>query len=295
MNDYKDYYGILGLEPNASERKIEAAYQKITKSIGKEMTECRRIGDEQAEVRHWNLHKKAEEIRKAYSLLSNPAVRRDYKEMGCISLEKHGYFINRDGNVIHITEAQSTANLGAVSRVVLGGMLGGTDTNFGINATDAIDAQGLDCFTTLKLTKSELQLGAEKQVLYNQNVYCSACGGKGHEGNEAPAVCTECNGKGYITRTVRKFLFYRSKSHACEKCNGTGKLFQNLCPQCKGVCKIKTESSTMVKVPPGSIYGEITKIQNQGNEGNHGCFGDLYVQFVKVTNIHNPHTTQWRV
>ncbi len=71
MRDYKDYYAILGVPRNATEKEIKAAYRKLARQYHPDVNP----GDKQAEERF-------KEINEAYQVLSDPEKRAAYDRYG---------------------------------------------------------------------------------------------------------------------------------------------------------------------------------------------------------------------
>src|SRR6266480_4850436 len=68
--DYKDYYKILGVDKNASQKDIQKAYRKLARKFHPDINP----GDEAAE-------EKFKEINEANEVLSDPEKRRQHDEL----------------------------------------------------------------------------------------------------------------------------------------------------------------------------------------------------------------------
>ena len=69
--DYKDYYQVLGIAKNASEKEIKQAFRKLARKHHPDVNP----GDRGAES-------KFKEINEAHEVLSDPEKRRKYDQLG---------------------------------------------------------------------------------------------------------------------------------------------------------------------------------------------------------------------
>lgn len=106
MNEYKNYYTVLGLKKNAYGAEIEKAYKRLIKNIQAQTKQCnprRCPGDKTARAHYSDLRKVEMEIQQAYELLKHSAVRRDYQELGYIPLYKHGFIKLKNDYIQHVS------------------------------------------------------------------------------------------------------------------------------------------------------------------------------------------------
>ena len=69
--EFKDYYQILGVEPDAEAKEIKAAYRRLARKFHPDVNK----GDKQAEERF-------KEAAEAYAVLSDPDKRAQYDALG---------------------------------------------------------------------------------------------------------------------------------------------------------------------------------------------------------------------
>src|SRR5215211_4250862 len=68
---YKDYYSILGVKHNASEKEIKSAFRKLARKLHPDLNP----NDKEAEARF-------KEVSEAYEVLSDPEKRKKYDQFG---------------------------------------------------------------------------------------------------------------------------------------------------------------------------------------------------------------------
>jgi len=178
----KDYYQILGVSRNASEKEIKQAYRRLARKHHPDLNP----GDKSAEA-------KFKEINAAYEVLSNPEKRKKYDQFG----EQWEY-------------AEQFAKSGGQERVRWDFGKGGTTFEYGdlsgfgdIFSSLFGDSgkgsrmrgprRGQDIESTIEVSLEEAYHGSKRVIQLQTEEPCTACGGTGRVGNR---VCTMCNGAG---------------------------------------------------------------------------------------------------
>jgi len=178
----KDYYQILGVSRNASEKEIKQAYRRLARKHHPDLNP----GDKSAEARF-------KEINAAYEVLSNPEKRKKYDKFG----EQWEY-------------AEQFAKSGGQERVRWDFGRGGTTFEYGdlsgfgdIFSSLFGDSgkgsrmrgprRGQDIESPIEVSLEEAYHGSKRVIQLQTEEPCTACGGTGRVGNR---VCTMCNGAG---------------------------------------------------------------------------------------------------
>jgi len=248
---YKDYYKVLGVDKNATEKEIKKAYRKLARQCHPDVCP----GDKQAEERFKG-------INEAYEVLGDQEKRQKYDQFGAdwqqwqqTGGQPGGFDWNR----------WSTGQPGGGFRVEYADLGGGGFSDFfemlfGAHAgmggaggrSDAWQQmrrrpqRGQDVEHKLEITLQEAYTGT-KRILQMQGADpCPACGGTGLSGNHAAPgqrqPCRACGGTGVTQRTKR----------------------------------------IEVTIPPGVDTGSRVRVAGQGTPGSAGGVqGDLYL-LVKV-------------
>jgi len=179
----KDYYQILGVDKNASEKEIKQAYRRLARKHHPDLNP----NDKSAEARF-------KEINAAYEVLSNPEKRKKYDQFG----EQWEY-------------AEQFAKAGGQQRVRWDFGKGGTAFEYsdvgdfgdifsslfgdsGIGSRMRRGPQrGQDIESSIEVTLEEAYHGSTRVIQLQTEEPCTACGGTGKVGNR---VCTICSGAG---------------------------------------------------------------------------------------------------
>jgi DnaJ-class molecular chaperone len=179
----KDYYQILGVNRDASEKEIKQAYRRLARKYHPDINP----GDKSAEA-------KFKEINAAHEVLSNPEKRKKYDQFGdqweyANQFAKSGgqervrWDFDRGGTGFEYGDPGSFGD-------ILSSLFG--DSGMG-SRTGRGPRRGQDVESPIEVTLEEAYHGSTRLMQLQTQEPCTACGGTGAVGNR---VCTMCNGTG---------------------------------------------------------------------------------------------------
>lgn len=179
----KDYYQILGVSRNASEKEIKQAYRRLARKHHPDVNP----GDKSAEA-------KFKEINGAYEVLSNPEKRKKYDQFGdqweyAEQFAKGGgqervrWDFGKGGTTF---EYGDVGDFGDVFSSLFGDAGIGSRTRRG-------PQRGQDIESSIEVSLEEAYHGSKRVIQLQGEEPCAACGGTGKVGNR---VCTICSGAG---------------------------------------------------------------------------------------------------
>ena len=272
----KDYYKILGVNPNASEEEVKKAYRHLAHKYHPDKAS----GDE----------KKFKEINEAYQVLSDKSKRAQYDRFG------------------QIFSAGGGPAYGGEGRGPFGFSQGGPGTdfdfNFGFdtpffdenfsNLNDFFEAffeglgvkkkrrtyqRGSDIELNLSISLEEAFFGKRKEVTLETFISCQSCSGRGFDEKSGLDTCSTCDGQGEIKESQNTFFGKFVQVKPCPKCFGAGQIPRKICSICSGTGKVKSKKRLMVDIRPGIIEGQFIKISGGGEAGLRGApAGDVYLR-----------------
>ena len=178
----KDYYQILGVSRNASEKEIKQAYRRLARKHHPDLNP----GDKSAEA-------KFKEINAAYEVLSNPEKRKKYDQFG-EQWEYAEQFAKSGGQERarwDFGKGGTTFEYGDLSD--FGGIFSSLFGDSGKGSRMRGPRRGQDIESTIEVTLEEAYHGSKRVIHLQTEEPCTACGGTGRVGNR---VCTMCNGAG---------------------------------------------------------------------------------------------------
>ncbi len=245
---FQDYYEILGVDRNASEKEIKSAYRKLARKW------------------HPDLHppgekEKAEEqfkkINEAYEVLKDPEKRKQYDQLG--SNWKQG----QDFSGFQ----QGRPDMGGVRFYSSGDFSGG--------GFEDIFEGGFSDFFRMFFGEGAAAGGGGRGGRSGFTGQGSRQRGqvRGEDVESEIELSLEEAFQG-VTRSIRV-----SGSAVCANCGGTGTAGQGFCAQCGGTGATPEEKTLEVRVPAGVKEGSRIRLKGQGGAGlGQGQKGDLYLK-----------------
>jgi molecular chaperone DnaJ len=242
----RNYYEILGVQPNASEADLKRVYRQLAMQYHPD----RNPGDKKAEERF-------KEVSEAYAILSDTDKRAHYDRFGSApGTGPGGGFEGGFGTLFEDIFENFFSGSG-------GGRRGRS------RAT-----RGEDLQYELKLTLEEAAAGVETKVQIPRLERCETCSGSGAEPGTRKTVCETCQGRGEV-RMSHGFL---TVARPCPRCAGEGQINKSPCKACRGEGRQRAERLLAAKIPPGIDDGMQLRLSGEGSAGlNGGPAGDLYV------------------
>ncbi|GAB6138343.1 molecular chaperone DnaJ [Halanaerobaculum tunisiense] len=249
----KDYYDILGVDQDASQKEIKRAYRDLSKKYHPD------ISDKE------NAEEKFKEITEAYEVLSDEETRAKYDRYGHAG-------VNQDA-------AGGAGGFGQ-------GQAGGFDDIFDIFFGEGGGRgrrrngprKGADLKYRMSVSFEEAAFGAEKEITIPRTEECSACDGTGAASQSDLESCAKCNGTGELKFKQNTPFGQMVQTKTCDRCGGSGQFATNPCSECNGEGKVKRNRKVSVNIPAGVKNGSKLRIRGEGQAGeNGGPAGDLYV------------------
>ncbi|MFW5979798.1 MAG: molecular chaperone DnaJ [Halanaerobiales bacterium] len=256
MAGKKDYYEILGVDRDASQKDIKRAYRKLAKKYHPDMNK----EDPQAS-------EKFKEISEAYEILSDPEKRKRYDRYGHSG-------INSDDFNFEDFARQGFGGFDDIFDIFFGEGRSGRRSNR--------PRRGQDLQYRLEIKFKEAAFGTKKDITIPRTETCQTCNGTGAKPGTEVKTCPKCNGKGQIRVGQRTPFGQFTQTKTCDRCNGTGKIVKTPCPDCNGTGKQRRHRNLTVNIPAGVEDGTRLRMSGEGEAGDHGApSGDLYI-IIKV-------------
>lgn len=264
----KDFYQVLGVSKDASDKEITKAYRKLARELHPD----RNPGDAKAEERF-------KEVAAAYDVLGDATKRAEYDEVRRMGPVGAGFGPFGSGGGPRPGGGGTSFNFDAGD---LGDLLGGLFGR-GTGRRGATGPQrGDDLEAELHLSFEDAANGVTTAVHLTSEAPCHTCNGSGAKPGTAPKVCARCGGRGVLDENQGLFSF----SQPCDRCGGRGRIVEEPCPTCGGRGLEHRARRVKVRIPAGVRDDQTIRLKGRGGPGrNGGPAGDLFVR-VKVGEHH---------
>ncbi len=249
----RDFYEVLGVGRDASERDIKKAYKRLAMKYHPD----RNSGDAGAA-------EKFKEVKEAYEILTDAQKKAAYDQYGHAAFEQGAGGFGGGGF------GGGGADFGDIFGDVFGAIFGGGRRGGGPRAQ-----RGSDLRYNMELSLEEAVRGCSKEIEVPTLVHCDACDGSGAKKGTSAQTCGTCHGHGQVQ--MRQGFF--AVQQTCPTCHGKGKIIKDPCNVCHGQGRKQKTNTLNVKIPAGVDTGDRIRLSGEGEAGEMGApAGDLYVQ-----------------
>ena len=257
----KDYYAVLGVGADASQKELTKAYRKLARENHPDTNK----GDAAAEERF-------KEISAAYDVVGDTDKRAKYDEVRRLGAVGGGFGPGGAGGPGGFGGGFGAGAEGVDLGDLLGNLFGGRGRRN--QGRPAGPERGVNLETELHLAFEDALAGVTTSVHLVSDAVCSTCHGSGAEPGSDVVVCPQCAGRGVIDENQGLFSF----SQPCPRCAGQGMVVSDPCHTCAGSGIERRPRTVKVKIPAGVTDGQRIKVKGRGGPGrNGGPPGDLYV------------------
>lgn len=228
-----DYYQILGVPRNASQKDIKKAYYQLAKKYHPDTNK----DDPKAK-------EKFSQLAEAYEVLSDEVKRKQYDAYGSAGFDPgasssgQGYW--RGGPSVDPEE---------LFRKIFGEFSSSPFGDFQ-NVFDQPQEY------IMELTFNQAAKGVNKEFTVNIMDTCERCDGKGNEPGTKVQHCHYCSGSGMETINTGPFVMRST----CRRCGGRGSIITNPCVVCRGAGQAKQKKRVTIPVPAGVEDGQTVRM-----------------------------------
>ncbi|XP_049758970.1 dnaJ homolog subfamily A member 3, mitochondrial isoform X1 [Elephas maximus indicus] len=229
----EDYYQILGVPRNASQKEIKKAYYQLAKKYHPDTNK----DDPKAK-------EKFSQLAEAYEVLSDEVKRKQYDAYGSAGFDPgagssgHSYW--RGGPTVDPEE---------LFRKIFGEFSSSSFGDFQ-SVFDSPQEYIMD------LTFSQAAKGVNKEFTVNITDTCERCDGKGNEPGTKAQHCHYCGGSGMETINTGPFVMRST----CRRCGGRGSIITSPCVVCRGTGQAKQKKRVVIPVPAGVEDGQTVRM-----------------------------------
>ncbi|WFD32869.1 DnaJ- protein scj1 [Malassezia sp. CBS 17886] len=244
-----DYYEVLQVTREATEREIKTSYRRLARSIHPD--------------KHPDKADEFMQLTDAYQTLSDAQLRSVYDRYGADAVKEQ--------------QARKT-NGGQDPMDVFRQFFGG-------GAASEEAPRGPQKEYHAELTLGDIFLGRVFSVDHERTVVCPACFGSGAESSKHIHTCRQCGGHG--VQVVRQQImpgFVTNVQVTCTACQGHGRVIEKLCSRCDGAKTIQDRTEIDVEVDAGAREGATYVFPGEADQSPDHDAGDVVVEIRSTTN-----------
>ena len=250
MATKRDYYEVLEVDRNASERDIASAYRQLAIKYHPDSNP----NDEQATERF-------KEGAEAYEVLSDAEKRARYDQFG------HAGLTGSSGG----TGFRDVEDIFDAFGDLFGGAFGDFFGGGGRRRTRR--RRGANLKTEVTLDLEEAARGVSKEVSFRRNKPCAICQGTGAKPGSNAKACPHCGGRGQVVQSAGILRVQTT----CPTCQGSGRVISERCAECRGNGFESESMSLSIAIPAGVDDGMQVRLPGEGEPGPPGGEpGDCY-------------------
>jgi DnaJ-class molecular chaperone len=228
---FRDYYEVLGLKRDATDDQIRQAYRKLARKHHPDLNPKDKAAEE-----------KFKEINEANEVLSDPAKRKRYDQLGSNW---------KDGAEFTPPPGWGRVN---IEYEDLGSIFGGGGGGF----SDFFEA----FFGGGKSTAQSNQRRRGSRSKTN----------RGQDAEAQMEISLEDAHRGGRHRITLQ------GARTCAVCKGSGESNGVVCPVCRGSGQVLQPRTIDVNIPPAAREGSVIKVRKQGQTGSNGAeLGELFI------------------
>lgn len=181
--EFKDYYNVLGVERDAADREIKAAYRKLARKYHPDINP----GDKKAEERF-------KEINEAYEVLGDSEKRKKYDQLGSNWEEilRNREYARQYTHPDFEWPGAEAFDPGDFFEAFFGG-----------RGPSKRKSRGADIEGEIHLTLEELYNSVKKSIKLNVSEVCQYCKGSGTTSSSfaSASLCRHCSGTGRVSKS----------------------------------------------------------------------------------------------
>ena len=258
MSNKRDYYEVLGISKDASDKEITSAFRSLARKYHPDKNSDPDASD------------KFKEIQEAYAVLSDSSQKENYDRFGHNS--PHGSPFGPGGFQGFDMRYEDLFGGGGGLEDLLGSFFG--------RSTSSSQASGRNILARHSIKFEMLLEGGLQELNLKILSKCTNCDGSGAKDKSSVKQCNTCRGAGQVTQTRQMGPFMQRSVTECPTCIGRGTVVKNPCGECSGTGRSKKSQKIKFNVPSGIESGTRLRLRGKGEfpQFGKGRPGDLLVE-----------------